>query len=283
LGTELCTIATGRGHEVLACTRQELDVTSPGSVAELFDRARPQAVVQCAAYTAVDRAESEPEVAMAVNRDGMRIVAERAASIGAHVTCVSTDYVFDGWRRAPYPPDHRPNPISTYGRTKLEGELAALESSRRTLVVRTSWLYGAARRNFVTAMLERAERGEPLTIVDDERGGPSWSRNVARTLLELIERDATGVWHVADAGTCSRIELVREAIALAGLAADVTPVSADEWAAPAPRPAYSTLDVSATESFLQRTMPSWREALSAFLAEWRVSVPHRPQTSRSAT
>lgn len=269
LGSEVAREAADRGHALVALHRGALDVTDERAVRGRVAAESPAWVVHCAAYTAVDRAEDEPQLAMRVNRDGAGHVAHAAARVGAKMAHISTDYVFDGRKkRTPYGPDDEPAPLSVYGATKLAGERAVLEADldgRRPLVARTGWMYGAGGRNFVDAILERAHRGEALRVVDDQVGRPSWARNVARGVVELMERDVEGIWHVADGGTATWLELAREAVRLAGLGARVDGVSSAEWGAPALRPSWSVLDVTATEEALGRSMEPWREALGRYL------------------
>jgi dTDP-4-dehydrorhamnose reductase len=268
LGTEVASVASAREHAVSALGRTELDVTDAAAVERVVSDLRPDVVVQCAAYTAVDGAAAEPRIAMAVNRDGTRYVAESAARIGARIVYVSTDYVFDGGQRLrPYRPDDATNPLSAYARTKLAGERAALGAGSGAIVARTSWLYGAARPNFLTSMLDKASRGETLRVVEDQVGGPSWARSVASTVVRLVEAGAEGVWHASDRGYCNRVELVREATRLAGLDADIEAVSAASFGGAAVRPDYSPLDVSATEAFLGTALPHWKESLERFMTE----------------
>jgi dTDP-4-dehydrorhamnose reductase len=266
LGRMVAAEALERGHETVGLDRSALDVTDGRAVQEALDHFRPQAVVHCAAYTAVDRAESEPHLAMSVNRDGAKNVASAAARSGAVPVYVSTDYVFDGARRTPYRPEDPANPLSVYGRSKLEGERATAGVAAEHLIVRTSWLYGDA-RGFVPAVLRRARAGEALLVVDDQEGRPTWAPQVATATLELVERGARGVWHVAGGGTCTWLELAREALRRAGLDCDVAPTTTKAFGAPAARPPYSVLNIEATEAFLGRPMTDWREALSRFLEE----------------
>jgi len=250
----------------VALAREQLDVTDAAAVVEAVSGERPDYVVHCAAYTDVDRAETEPGLAMAVNRDGARNVAVAAAGAGAVPVYVSTDYVFDGAKRSPYLPDDPPSPLSVYGRTKLEGELATAEAALEHLIVRTSWLYGED-RGFVPAILRRAQAGQGLRVVDDQVGRPTWAPQAAEAILGLIERGARGVWHVGAGGACTWLDLARETLRRAGLDAPVDPISTEEFGAAAPRPAYSVLDLTATETALGRTMTDWRESLSRFLEE----------------
>ncbi len=284
LGSEVVSAARERGYEVVPLARGDLDVTDEDRVRGVLREeasargtgASPGAsldVVHCAAYTAVDAAEADAERAALVNREGTRLVARAAAEAGARFVYVSSDYVFDGEGRVPYLPDAPTRPLSVYGGTKLEGEREALLSQPGALVVRTSWLYGSHGRNFVTSMLDlgrtrqAAGATEPLRVVNDQRGRPSWARNVAAGLLDLLERRVRGVWHVADGGDASWLELARELFRVTGVDVAVEPVTTEAWGAPAPRPAYSVLDLSATEALLGRPATPWREALRKFLTE----------------
>ncbi len=291
LGSEVVRAAGARGYEVLAADRSALDVTDREAVRGMLlgsGGSNPPFtdVVHCAAYTAVDRAEEEPDLAARVNVGATRHVAEAAADAGARFVYVSTDYVFDGKARTPYAPDAPVSPLSVYGRTKLEGERVALASQPGALVIRTSWLYGAGGRNFVSAMLERGREradgaapgeaapagaapagAEPLRVVNDQRGRPSWARNTAEGLLALVGRRVRGVWHVADGGEATWLELAREAFRLCGVPTPLDPVSTEAWGAPAPRPPYSVLDVAGTEAILGRARMDWREALRRYLTE----------------
>jgi dTDP-4-dehydrorhamnose reductase len=275
LGTDIVSAARGRGHEVVGLARADLDVTDEAGVRDAFETHRPHAVVHCAAYTAVDRAESEADLAMRVNRGGSANVATAAAATGAEVVYVSTDFVFDGTASTPYRPYHVPGPLGAYARSKVEGEMAQTESVSLPLIVRTSWLYGAVGKTFVRSILEQAAKGEALRVVGDQRGCPTWSANAAGVLLELLERGARGIWHVTDGGEATWHDVAREALRLRGIEADVLPVTTESWGAPAPRPRYSVLDVSATEALLARRMMPWREALRAFLATQRIGDAER--------
>ncbi|KPJ78067.1 MAG: hypothetical protein AMS19_12230 [Gemmatimonas sp. SG8_23] len=274
LGSEFVTRGRRHGYEVTGLRHAELDVTDRAAVRDRIAAEPLDWVVHCAAYTAVDRAEREPELAFRVNEGGAGHVAEAAAAADVRTVFVSTDYVFDGRAGRPYRPSDPPNPLSVYGRSKWAGERAvrrayegAASPDSRPLIVRTGWLYGAGGRGFVRAMLERAERGERLTIVDDQTGGPTWARNVADHVFGLMAREVDGVWHVADRGKATWLELAGEALRIAGIEADVAGTSTEAWDAPAPRPQYSVLDVAATERELGGPMEDWREALERCLSE----------------
>ncbi len=260
--------------ELVALSRADLDVTDPDAVAEAVAAHAPDAVVHCAAYTAVDRAESEPLLARAVNVKGTAHVARAAAEAGAVMVYPSTDFVFDGERvERPWRPDDPTGPLGVYGRTKLEGEEAVRAVGGPHMVVRTSWVYGAGGRNFVDAILERARSGAPLRIVADQTGRPTWSRNLAVGILELLEREARDVWHVADAGAVTWHAFAARFLEMAGVEAEPEPVSTEAFGAAARRPRWSVLDTSATEALLGRPMPAWEDSVARYLAVPKSAQP----------
>ncbi|HEX6938041.1 MAG TPA: dTDP-4-dehydrorhamnose reductase [Longimicrobiales bacterium] len=255
-----------RGHDVEARERAALDVTDAAAVEAAVTAFAPDAVVQCAAYTRVDDAEAEEARAFAVNADGTRYVARACRAVGARLAYISTDYVFDGEASRPYRPDSPAAPLNAYGRSKLAGEAAAKEAGD-WIIVRTSWLYGAGGRNFVSTILERARRGEPLRIVDDQRGTPTWTGSLAGVLVAMLERRVPGgIYHATGRGDTTWFGLACEALRAAGLDAEVTAVPSDAFPTAARRPRYSVLDCSTTEA-LVGPLPDWRTALAAALAE----------------
>jgi dTDP-4-dehydrorhamnose reductase len=255
-----------RGHPVLALSRVQLDVTDRSSVAAVMHEREPDVVVQCAAYTAVDRAESEPEAARAVNAHGAAIVAEACQRTGALFVYPSTDYVFPGARARPYRPDEETGPINAYGQSKLAGEEAA-RAAGRWLVVRTSWLYGAGGTNFVETMLHLAAEQRPLRVVHDQVGRPTWTGSLADSLYELVERGAEGIFHVTDGGEpTSWFGFASTIFELCGQRVELEAVPSSAFPTPARRPAYSVLDLAAAEATLGRPLPDWRESLARYLA-----------------
>lgn len=258
---ELCR----RGHEVVALSRAELDVTDEAVVEARVLAERPDAVVQCAAYTNVDRAEEEEDRATRVNADAAGYLARACDRVGALVVYPSTDYVFAGTATEPYRPDAIPEPVNAYGRSKLAGERAAA-ASRRALVVRTSWLYGAGGANFVDTIRRLASEREELRVVDDQVGRPTWVASLARTTCELMETGTTGIFHATDGGPpVSWWGLAREIVAHESRPVEVVPVPSSEFPRPAARPAYSVLDCSGTEAACGRSLPDWRETLASYL------------------
>ena len=284
LGHALLRVLGRLGVQVEATGRRELDVAQPGAVRRAVATASPDVVFHCAAYTAVDRAEAEPERAFAVNEGGAANVAAAAATAGALMIYPSTDYVFAGDSAVPCRPDDATAPRNVYGRSKLAGEEAVRRSGARHLIVRTSWLFGAGGRNFVDAALARARKGERLRVVDDQTGRPTWTDELARAVAELARGGREGIHHLACSGQATWRELAQEALRLAGVVGTVEAVSTEEFGAAAPRPRWSVLDVSATEAALGRPMPSWQDALAMYLGgAARVGEPATSRRASSAT
>ena len=268
LGNAVVRTAGERDHDIRAYARSALDVTDPGEVERRLRAEKPEVVIHCAAYTAVDRAEEELDQAMSVNRDGTRNVAMAAAQVGAMVVYPSTDYVFNGRADTPYGPDDETSPVNAYGISKLAGEQVLAMSGCSWMVVRTSWLYGPGGRDFVDVVLEQGERrGGRMTVVDDQVGCPTWTSSLAPGIVELAEAGAKGTYHLCDAGQVSWLELARRVVEEAGLDLELTATSTLAWGAPAQRPPYSVLDCSKVEAILGRDMTPWCESLRTYLSE----------------
>lgn len=267
LGNAIVRAAGQRGHDVRPFDRSALDVTDPGAVDRHLRAEKPEVVVHCAAYTAVDRAEEESDQAMAVNRDGTRNVAMAAAQVGATVVYPSTDYVFNGRSDTPYRPEDETSPVNAYGVSKLAGEQVLAMSACDWLVVRTSWLYGPGGWDFVDAVLERGESRGVMTVVDDQVGCPTYTGSAARGVVELIEVDAKGTYHLCDAGRASWLDLARQVAEEAEIDLEFEPTSTLAWGAPAQRPPFSVLDCEKAAHLLGREMTPWRESLHTYLSE----------------
>jgi len=264
LGRAVVEAATRLGHVVQAATRAELDITDAEAVRAAVRAARPEAVVNCAAYTDVDGAESHWAAAEAVNCTGAGNVAAAAAKAGAWVVHVSTDYVFDGSKREPWVESDPTGPLGVYGETKLAGEHAVAGASARHAIVRTAWLFGAGGRNFVDTMLALGARREEVAVVTDQVGCPTWAGHLAGALVELAERpEETGIHHIAAAGSCSWNELALEVFDQAGVECRVRPASSEEFSRPARRPAYSVLGSERADPLV---LPRWQDGVAAYLA-----------------
>lgn len=264
--TDLAVEFAAAAHDVVALDRYDLDVLDAGAVSETIAGEGPDVVIQGAAYTSVDGAESEEDLAARVNADGARNVAEAAASVGALFVYPSTDYVFSGQSTRPWHPFDPPAPVNAYGRSKLAGEAAARHAPRH-LIVRTSWLYGHGGANFVETIMRLARERESIDVVDDQIGIPTWSRSLAHTLRGLIERGAQGVLHASDGGEpVSWFAFAQEIVRLSGVSVRLRPIPSRDYPRPATRPSYSVLDCTATEAILERRLPDWRQMLEAYLA-----------------
>jgi len=267
LGCDLARLAADR-YEVIACGHHEADVTHPAMLLHVIEEAHPSVVVNCAAWTDVDGAERHAAEAEAVNAVGAGNVAEAASCVGARLVHISTDYVFDGAKDEPYAETDKPHPLSVYGWTKLEGERAVLSSAPEALIVRTAWLYGAGRRNFVTNVLERGRVGETLRMTDDQFSSPTWTVDLATAVLALVDVSAQGVVHFVNAGRASRFEEAREALRLAGVKADLRAIKAAEFPQPAARPhPHSVLGTALYARLTGKQPRAWPEALTDYLAQ----------------
>ena len=254
------------GWEVAAFGRDDLDVTDARAVARAMEASRPDIVFQGAAYTDVDAAETNEDLALSINAEGALNVARACQRVGTLFVYPSTDYVFSAPSDRPRRPSDIPSPQNAYGRSKLAGEAAARESGH-FLILRTSWLYGSGGENFVQTVIRLARQREVLDIVDDQIGRPTWARSLARTLLALVERRASGIFHATDGGDpVSWYGLAKEIVSIEELSVGVRPVPSSHLARPAHRPSYSVLDCSETESVLGIKMPDWRGNLREYLS-----------------
>jgi dTDP-4-dehydrorhamnose reductase len=265
LGQAVATAAARLGHDVVALSRADLDITDGEHVRRAIAAAQPRAVVNCAAWTDVDGAEAAQAAAIAVNGEGAGNVARAAAEAGARLVHVSTDYVFDGAKGEPWVESDPVGPIGAYGRSKLAGEVEVAAAGGEYAIVRTAWLFGAGGRNFVDTMLALGEERDEVTVVADQVGSPTWSGHLAEALVELAERAGdVGIFHAAGSGACSWYELAVEVFDRAGVRCRALPTTADRFARPAQRPAYSVLGTERDEAPI---LPPWQEGVAAYLAE----------------
>ena len=243
----------------------DVDVADPASVEELFVREKPSVVVNCAAYTNVDGAETDPDAAFRVNAAAPEILARAAAASAALLVHISTDFIFDGNHPGPYRENDAPNPLSVYARSKLLGEKAVVAIAPQHLIIRTAWLYGPNGKNFVDTILQIARDTGTLKVVDDQAGSPTFTGFLAEYLWKLVACEARGIYNVAGAGTCTWYDLACEAIRLARVNATVTPCATADFPRPASRPRNSSLDVGKAERLLGEDMPNWRNGLRRYL------------------
>ena len=287
VGNELLNTLSPLG-EVIAPPRSTLDLTNLQSIRDTIRTLRPRWIVNPAAYTAVDKAESEPDLAYAINRDAIRAIGEEAATIGAGVIHFSTDYVFDGTGTKPYVETDPTNPVSVYGASKLAGEQALAQTGAAHLIFRTSWVYGATGKNFLLTILKLAREREHLRIVGDQHGAPTWSRDLARMTAHVIEQaeaaangqnlaaalaDSSGIYHASGAGETTWHGFAAEAIRQQRERepntrfAEIEAITTAEYPTPAKRPANSRLNCVKLQEQFNWRMPDWRESLQKVLAE----------------
>jgi dTDP-4-dehydrorhamnose reductase len=251
---------------VTGLSSRDTDIRDGKRVQQAVQGTRPQWIVLAAAYTNVDGCEGNPELAFAVNRDGAVNVATAAKLTGARLLFLSSDYVFDGKKNTPYEAGDERNPQSVYGRTKAEAEVRLLELMPDCCIARTSWLFGTGGKCFPDTILKLAADRASIDVVNDQRGCPTYAIDLARAIMELCRRSATGIVHVTNAGSCTWFEFAQEIVQSSGRVTTVRPVSSQQMARPAPRPAYSVLSPTSLQR-LGIELPSWRDALRRYLEE----------------
>jgi len=254
------------GDEVVGLGSRQVDIRDAAQVREVVERARPEWIVLAAAYTNVDDCESHPDLAFAVNRDGAVNVGKAAKQSGAKLLFLSSDYVFDGQKTTPYESGDGRNPQSVYGRSKAEAEVRLLDVLPGCCIARTSWLFGTGGKCFPDTILKLAASRPVLDVVDDQRGCPTYSVDLARAIIELCRNHASGIVHTTNSGDCSWFEFARAIVKGAGLATEVRPVSSQQMARPAPRPAYSVLSAKSLEQY-GLAVPTWQDGLQRYLQE----------------
>lgn len=268
LGRDLVPQLRQAGHHVVAAGRREVDVADRAQVAQALEVEAFDRVVNCAAYTAVDRAESEPELAYSVNRDGAEAVAVACAREGVALCHLSTDFVFGQSPPQPGRPweeSDQPQPRGVYALSKWEGELACQAAGGRLQLVRTAWLYGSSGPNFPLAICRAAARGRPLLVVSDQSGSPTWTGHLAVALEALLRDGSPGTYHLTGGGSTSWYGFAQRLLERLGLNADLTPVSTAEWGAPAPRPVFSVLANRAWADLGGEPIPDWEQGLAGYL------------------
>jgi dTDP-4-dehydrorhamnose reductase len=266
-----------KADEVVGMGSADLDIRDQDRVREVIAGLRPDWIVVAAAYTNVDGCESHQELAFAVNRDGPVHVAQAAQNTGAKLLFVSSDYVFDGTKTTPYEAEDARNPQSVYGRSKAQAEVRLLDVLPGCCIARTSWLFGTAGKCFPDTILKLAATRPSLDVVHDQRGCPTYSVDLARAIIGLCRKNASGIVHVTNSGNCSWFEFAQEIVRRSRLPAEVKPVSSREMARPAPRPAYSVLSPTSLRNY-GMDLPDWQDALQRYLDErGQGNAPRLPQ------
>ncbi len=254
------------GEKMLGLDKPTCDVTKPDEVLGALEELNPSVVINATGFTDVDGCESEPEMAFELNSKAPETLARACRRLDCLLVHLSTDFVFDGFIQRPYRENDAANPISAYGRTKLAGDEAVKKEGKDWLIVRTSWVFGHQGRDFVRTILKLAGQNNELNVVDDQTGCPTYSFDIARGIMKLVEVGARGTFHLVNAGQTTWFGLAKRALSLSGFS-DVTinPITSQQLARPAQRPAYSVLDTSLFQNTTGLSLRSWEEALNAFL------------------
>ncbi|WP_309120817.1 dTDP-4-dehydrorhamnose reductase [Paenibacillus sp.] len=268
LGFDVVKAFEAAGHVVVPMGREDCDITDLSRVDRCMKEIQPDVIVHCAAYTAVDLAETEVDKAFEVNTDGARNLAVAAEKVGAKLVYVSTDYVFDGKGMGrPYQEYDATNPQGVYGRSKLAGERLIQTLSSKYFIVRTSWVFGSNGNNFVKTMLKFGRERGKLKVVNDQVGSPTYTVDLARFLLDLASTEKYGIYHASNTGICSWYDFAKEIFERSGVKVELTPCTTEEFPRPAPRPAYSAMDHMAIRTNGFALLPPWQDALERFLTE----------------
>ncbi len=269
LGYDLSKELTARGIEHIAPSLEELELTTEAGAKNFILDKKPDVVAHCAAYTAVDKAESEAELALTVNGMGTRWVAEACREVGAKMIYISTDYVFGGDGKTPYEVHDEKKPVNVYGRSKLLGEDAVTAIVDKHFIVRTSWVFGINGHNFIKTMLRLGETHKTLRVVNDQIGSPTYTVDLAKLLADMLATDKFGIYHATNEGFCSWAEFAQEIFNQAGLDVAVEGIPTIEYPTPARRPFNSRLSKKSLDEAGFNRLPTWQDALTRYLAELR--------------
>ena len=269
LGYDVVNELEKRGHTAVAVDIEEMDITDAVSVERVITEAEVEAVIHCAAYTAVDAAEDNVEICRRVNAEGTENIAKVCKKLDLKMIYISTDYVFDGEGERPWEPDDERHPLNVYGQTKYEGELAVEKYLEKYFIVRIAWVFGVNGKNFIKTMLKLSETHEELNVVDDQVGSPTYTYDLAVLLVDMVESDKYGRYHATNEGLCTRYEFAKEIFRQAGVEVKVNPVTSDMFPAKAKRPKNSRMSKEKLDANGFHRLPTWQDALERYLSEIR--------------
>lgn len=261
LGKALFDAFSGK-HEVIALSHEDCDITDTKKIQNKILDIKPEIVVNAAGYTAVDKAESEKDLAFNVNAQAVANLAQFLAKKGITFLHFSTDYVFDGKKRQGYAESDSPAPLCVYGKSKFEGEQGVILNMRKYFLIRSSWLFGEGGKNFVDTVIDSSKKGEPLKVVNDQTGSPTYSRDLAQAVLPLLESKNYGIYHIVNSGSCTWYEFAKETFHQIGVPQEIIPISSKELNRPAKRPKYSIL-----KNTKLAALRSWKQALASYLKD----------------
>lgn len=267
LGHDVMDELEKRNHEAVGVDVQEMDITDEVKVQQVITEADVDAVIHCAAYTAVDAAEDNVELCRKINAEGTENVAKVCRDLDLKMMYISTDYVFDGQGKRPWEPDDERHPLNVYGQTKYEGEIAIEECLDKYFIVRIAWVFGVNGKNFIKTMLNLAKTHDRLTVVNDQTGSPTYTYDLARLLVDMIETEKYGRYHATNEGLCTWYEFACEIFKQAGVEIEVAPVSSAEYPAKAKRPENSRMSKAKLDENGFERLPSWQDALNRYLRE----------------
>jgi dTDP-4-dehydrorhamnose reductase len=255
------------GNEVIAADREHVDITHGENTSKFIVQANPDVIVNCAAFSNVDACETQISEAFVVNAGGARNVALAGKQTGAKIIHISTDYVFDGMKNEPYLETDKPHPLSVYGKSKLEGELAVQEIKGNCVIIRTAWLFGPYRKNFVTTILELGRKNRSVSVVTDQHGSPTYTTDLSDAIRTAISEDLRGIYHVTNSGTCSRYEWAQKIFELTGNQVSVLPLKTADYKRAARVPRNSSLDCTKYTTTTGQKMRPWQEALREYISK----------------
>lgn len=267
LGYDVVNELTKRGHIAIGTDIEEMDITDAKSVSKVIRENTPDAVVHCAAYTAVDAAEDNVDLCRKINAEGTQNIATVCKELDIKMVYISTDYVFDGEGERPWEPDDERMPLNVYGQTKYEGELAVQNTLDKYFIVRIAWVFGVNGKNFIKTMLNLGKTRESLTVVNDQFGSPTYTYDLAGLLVDMVETDKYGIYHATNEGICTWYEFACEIFRQAGIDVKVSPVSAAEYPAKAKRPSNSRMSKEKLTENGFAKLPTWQDALGRYLKE----------------
>ena len=267
LGYDVMNELKKRGHTGIGVDIEEMDITDPAACEKVITEANVEAVIHCAAYTAVDAAEDNAELCTRVNGYGTENIASVCEKLNLKMMYISTDYVFDGKGTRPWEPDDPRDPLNVYGQTKYEGELAVEKYVKKFFTVRIAWVFGVNGKNFIKTMLNLGKTHDKLTVVNDQTGSPTYTYDLARLLADMIQTEKYGRYHATNEGICTWYEFACEIFRQAGIDVEVAPVTSDEYPSKAKRPENSRMSKKKLKENGFELLPSWQDALKRYLKE----------------
>lgn len=266
LGYDVVKELEKRGHKALGVDREEMDLTSIKQIKDYIKKSNPEAIIHCGAYTLVDKAEDEKELCKMVNSTSTKDIARCSKALDIPMIYISTDYVFDGTKDGEYIEDDLPNPINVYGKTKYEGEVYVQEILEKYYIVRISWVFGENGNNFVDTMLRLSKERELLSVINDQVGSPTYTKDLARLLVDMLKTNKYGIYHATNEGYCTWYEFAREIFKIANVDVKVNKINTCEYPTKARRPLNSKMSKEKLKSMGFSPLRNWKEALEEYVS-----------------